>query len=91
MAIKIITKPLNTTEPDLLAGRAGFDLHITRHPELLGSDEKAPAPVVIKAPAGGWTHDALEQAGEQYVEGEAHLVSPEPSLVANTWVGSSEI
>lgn len=91
MAITFITRSISKAEQDLLKGREGFELHITQHPMLKGCDEELAAPVVIPAPAGGWTHDALEQVGEQQGDGEAYLVSPEPSLVPNTWVGSSEI
>ena len=81
----IITRQLNPTEIDLLTGHEFDDVVFTS----LNEEEFSR----IKAPASGWTHDALEVLPAN-LEDDAHKSGWNAYFCNNqtrNWIGSSEV
>lgn len=81
----IVTRAISQNEPDLLIGKESHALIFT--------DLNNRPLYTIDAPGGGWSHDALEQAGaevpdEIQKEGwDAYL----NMVNSDNWIGSSEV
>ena len=78
----IITRPVKPTEKDLLIGLEGSLLLITSL-----DDEVIKK---IDAPAGGWSHDALEAIDYDAIDPNgwnAYLTE----VSSDNWIGSSEV
>jgi hypothetical protein len=76
----IVTRKLNSSEPDLLLNNENLELTIHDLDKVLITS--------ISAPEGGWTHDKLEAIDYQTIAPfgwEAYLGNTE------CWIGGSEV
>jgi hypothetical protein len=81
--LKLIARPTNTNEPDLLDGNERKPLIVR---DLAGTDR-------IEIPtATGWTHDALEQASTSpAVKAFIANHGGADAYLGDVWIGSTEV
>ena len=77
----IVVRPLYDNAPDPLAGRTAEALRIVDR-----FDESA-AIKTVPAPAGGWTHEAVESESYKQV---ADVGKPWSAFVGDEWIGCSD-